>query len=129
MRERRHRSAGRGELGDGFFEGRYTIGYWWWEVSTFPPEFIPAFGHVEEVWVGSGHVRDAVGAVSTVPVVRIPQPVGLGPEAARSTPPPGLPEGFKFLFVFDYLSVFERKNPLATIEAYRRASPRIPAPR
>ena len=33
----------------------------------------------------------------------------------------GLPEGFLFLFSFDYLSVFERKNPLAVVEAFTRA--------
>ena len=33
----------------------------------------------------------------------------------------GLPEGFRFLFAFDYFSVFERKNPLAAIEAFTRA--------
>jgi glycosyltransferase involved in cell wall biosynthesis len=112
-----------GELGEDFFEGHYTIGYWWWEVSTFPQQFVPAFGHVEEVWVGSNHVRDAVAPLATVPVVRIPQPVGLAPEAARSAASPGLPEGFRFLFVFDYLSVFERKNPLAAITAFGRAFP------
>ena len=43
----------------------------------------------------------------------------------------GLPERFMFLFVFDFLSVFERKNPLGLIEAFtagvrarRRAAPR-----
>ena len=37
--------------------------------------------------------------------------------------PPGsaCPEGFVFLFVFDYLSTFERKNPLGLVEAFSRA--------
>ena len=43
----------------------------------------------------------------------------------RSSPLPrehfGLPEGFLYLFVFDYNSVFERKNPLAVIDAFSRA--------
>ena len=33
----------------------------------------------------------------------------------------GMPEGFAFLFVFDYRSVFRRKNPLGLVEAFRRA--------
>jgi SAM-dependent methyltransferase len=33
----------------------------------------------------------------------------------------GLPEEFLFLFVYDFLSVMERKNPLALIEAFGRA--------
>ncbi len=41
------------------------------------------------------------------------------PAVEVAEPPPmtrdqlGMPEGFVFLYVFDYNSVFERKNPLA----------------
>jgi len=35
----------------------------------------------------------------------------------------GLPEGFLFMFLFDHNSVFERKNPLAAIEAFKRTFP------
>ncbi len=33
----------------------------------------------------------------------------------------GVPEGFLFLFVFDYLSTVQRKNPVGLIEAFKRA--------
>jgi len=33
----------------------------------------------------------------------------------------GMPDGFCFLFVFDYRSVFSRKNPLGVVEAFSRA--------
>ncbi|MCW3067361.1 MAG: hypothetical protein JWN32_4533, partial [Solirubrobacterales bacterium] len=109
------------QLGGDFFSDRYTIGYWAWEVSAFPERWLGAFARLDEVWVGSRHVRDAVASVATVPVVAVPQPVSLPAGAAQAQPPPGLPEGFRFLFVFDYLSVFERKNPIATVEAFTRA--------
>jgi glycosyltransferase involved in cell wall biosynthesis len=109
------------QLGEEFFAGRHTIAFWAWEVASFPRRFLPAFDHVDEVWVGSRHVRDAVGSIATVPVLVIPQPVSMPPDAASAAPPPGLPSGFRFLFAFDYLSVVERKNPLATIEAFKRA--------
>ena len=109
------------ELGDDFFRGRYTIGFWAWEVSAFPPQFASSFAHIDEVWVGTQHTRDAVAAVATVPVVRIPQPVSMPDDATSAQPPAGLPGGFRLLFAFDYLSIFERKNPLATIDAFTRA--------
>ena len=109
------------QLGTPFFAGRYTIGFWAWEVSSFPTRFLPAFDPLDEVWVGSLHVRDAVAEIATVPVLAIPQPVSLPEGADRAAPPPGLPEGFRFLFAFDHLSVFERKNPLAAVEAFARA--------
>ena len=110
-----------GRLGQEFFSGRYTIGFWAWEVSQLPSRFAPAFDPVDEIWVGSRHVRDAIAPMASVPVVVIPQPVSLPARAAESPPPAHLPDGFRFLFAFDYLSVFERKNPLAVIEAFRRA--------
>lgn len=111
------------QLGECFFSDRYTIGFWAWEVSFFPERSALAFEHLDEVWVGSRHVREAVGRVATRPVLAIPQPVSLPPSAANAPPPPGLPLGFRFLFAFDYLSVFERKNPLSVIEAFHRAFP------
>jgi glycosyltransferase involved in cell wall biosynthesis len=53
-----------------------------------------------------------------VPVpVRIPQP---SPEITRERL--GLPDDrFLFLFNFDFLSVFERKNPLALVRAFAHA--------
>ncbi len=108
-------------LGDEALGERYTIGFWAWEVSTFPERYMSAFADVDEVWVGSRHVRDAVAELATVPVLVIPQPVSLSTGFATAPAPAGLPEGFRFLFAFDYLSVFERKNPLATIDAFGRA--------
>jgi glycosyltransferase involved in cell wall biosynthesis len=110
-----------GQLGDAFFSGRYTIGFWAWEISSFPAQFSAAFEYVDEVWVGSRHVRDAVATAASVPVVAIPQPVSLRTPSADATPSFELPPGYRFLFAFDYLSVFERKNPIDTIEAFRRA--------
>jgi len=48
-------------------------------------------------------------------------PVSLPADAPGAPPPDGLPDGYRFLFAFDYLSVFERKNPIAVVEAFRRA--------
>lgn len=107
----------------GTLAGAYRIGYWAWEVSAFPERWLGAFGCLDEVWVGSRHVHDALAPVATVPVITIPQPVSLPADARQATPPPGLPDGFRFLFAFDYLSVFERKNPLAVVDAFTRACP------
>jgi len=109
--------------GPGFFFDRYSIGLWWWEINEFPERFFGAFEHVDEVWVGSHFVADAISAVSPVPVVKMTMPVSM-PEIERiDRGARCLPEGFVFLFVFDYHSVFERKNPLALVEAFEHAFP------
>ena len=110
------------EAGERFFEDRYTIGVWWWETSEFPERFMDAFDYVDEVWVGSRFVAQAVTeAPSPVPVIPVPIPV-------RFSEPPPLrpgehrwPDAFTYLFSWDYCSVFARKNPLAAIEAYTAA--------
>ncbi len=109
------------QAGEDFFSGRYTIGFWWWEVLAFPPEWLPAFDLVDEVWVATQHVADALMPVSSVPVTKVTMPVSAPPVSPRSRRELGLPDGFLFLFLFDHHSIFERKNPLAAIEAFRRA--------
>ncbi len=106
-----------------YFRGRYTIGYWFWELSSLRPDWAPFAGYVDEVWTATRFVREAVQAGCTVPVVRVPLPVVL-PEL----PPLGrasfrIPEGPRmFLYIFDVSSQTERKNPVAAIRAFRRAA-------
>jgi glycosyltransferase involved in cell wall biosynthesis len=110
--------------GPDFFAGRYTIGLWWWEVSDFPEYFRSAFDAVDEVWAGSAFVADTLRAVSPKPVVQIPMPVVLPAGVAPARERFGFADDeVVFLYVFDYNSIVERKNPLGLLEAYRRAFP------
>jgi len=111
------------EAGTAFRAGRVTVGLWWWELPDFPDDYRDAFAHVDEVWVGTRYVQEALAAVSPVPVVRVPLPVVAPVPAARTREELGLPEGFLVLFVLDHNSVMERKNPLGLIEAFTRAFP------
>jgi hypothetical protein len=73
------------------------------------------------VWAPSAHVAGAIAAVSPIPVTTTRIPVELPPILPRSREELGIPNDFVFLFSFDYRSVFERKNPLATIGAFTSA--------
>src|ERR1700736_683794 len=57
------------------------IGCWNWETSEFPEEWCDRFELVDEVWVASNFVAEAVRAKATVPVPVIPYAVSL-PEGA-----------------------------------------------
>jgi glycosyltransferase involved in cell wall biosynthesis/SAM-dependent methyltransferase len=109
------------QAGAELFAGRHTIGWWWWEASTFPEQWHDAFRYVDEVWAGSRFVADALRAVSPVPVRSMPTPVTLPERTEGDRARLGLPNGFVFLFVFDYNSVAARKNPGGLVEAYKRA--------
>jgi glycosyltransferase involved in cell wall biosynthesis/2-polyprenyl-3-methyl-5-hydroxy-6-metoxy-1,4-benzoquinol methylase len=108
-------------LGPRFFEARHSAGLWFWEVSHFPEQWLPAFDFVNEVWVASEHVADTLRPLSSTPVQTIRVPVVPAPPATASRAELGMPEGFCFLFVFDYRSVFRRKNPLGLVEAFGKA--------
>ncbi len=109
--------------GDDYFRGRYNIGYWAWELSEFPEKWQGHLKYLDEVWVPSTFVLDSVAKVSTIPVVRIPHSIPI-PPATRplSRDHFGIPKDrFAFLFIFDFHSFLERKNPAGVMEAFRRA--------
>jgi glycosyltransferase involved in cell wall biosynthesis len=106
------------QLGRSFFADRYTIGYWWWEVDAFPARWERGFDLIDEIWTGSRFVADVLAPAAPIPVLRMPVPVAA---PAASEDGLELPDGFKFLTVYDYRSVPARKNPLGAIEAFQRA--------
>lgn len=108
-------------LGPRFFERRRSAGLWFWEVSHFPEDWRPAFDHVNEVWVATEHVAETLRPLTTTPVRTVRVPIVPSPPDQVGRAELGMPEGFCFLFVFDYRSVFKRKNPLGLVEAFKRA--------
>ena len=109
------------EAGPDFRAGRYTIGLWWWEVTSWPDRWLGAFDHVDEVWVATDHIHAALAPVATVPVTKITLPIPAPTPRLRRREDLGLPDGFLFFFMFDYCSLVERKNPLDTVEAFTAA--------
>jgi glycosyltransferase involved in cell wall biosynthesis len=107
-------------LGPRFFEGRHSAGLWFWEVSHFPEQLQRAFDNVDEVWVASEHIAEALRPLSSTPVHTIRMPIVPGQPDEASRAELGMPEGFCFLFLFDYRSVSRRKNPLGLVEAFRK---------
>lgn len=109
------------QVGPDFFRSRHSIGMWFWEVESFPEAWTSAFDHIDELWLPTDHIVKALKPVSSVPIVKVTIPVDMPPVLPASRGELDLPDGFLFLFSFDHHSVFERKNPLAIIEAYTRA--------
>lgn len=107
-------------VGPHFFDGRHTIGFWWWEVSDLPHNYRQAFELVDEIWCGSDHVRDAIARISPKPVHKVVLPLAElanYPRRERLVDEPGNRD-FTFLFSFDFYSVVARKNPEGLIDAY-----------
>lgn len=109
-------------MGERLRDHRYRIGLWWWETSTFPEMFDPSFDVVDEVWVGSEFVGDAIRQRTNKPVTVIPMPVVVPPAVGGARAAVGVPEDtFLVLYAYDFDSVFARKNPIGALEAYMSA--------
>ncbi len=106
-----------------YLQGHYNVGYWAWELSDFPHEWDTAFGYVDEIWTPSAFTGAAVASSSPVPVVVVPHSLSSNDfEVAANHAAFGLDSNvFLFLFIFDFHSFLERKNPLGLIRAYRNA--------
>ncbi|MBV9801462.1 MAG: glycosyltransferase [Solirubrobacterales bacterium] len=108
------------EAGEEVLGGRPTIGQWYWETDVLPPSWLPAFQHLEEVWVGSRFVAENLARLSPVPVVVIPpavvvpDPSGISLEIAQDP-------RFTFMFMLDFFSTLRRKNAVGVVEAFTRA--------
>jgi glycosyltransferase involved in cell wall biosynthesis len=107
-----------------YFPGRYNIGCWFWELAEFPEAWYPSFDFFNELWASSNFIQDCLSRVSPIPVIKMF--LALAPEVSI---PSGLnrsyfripDDKFVFLFIFDFDSAIERKNPLGLIEAFKRA--------
>ena len=109
-------------LGPGVLGGRYNIGFWAWELERFPEAWRGAIDVVDEIWVPSDFVRQAVGATTSKPVRTIGMAVDATPGRSYSRAALSLPEStFLFLFSFDFSSFVARKNPSAVVAAFRAA--------
>jgi hypothetical protein len=97
-------------------------------VSQFPDYWLRSFDDVDEVWAATEYIADALRPLTEKPVRTVRVPITVGPAAELSRAELGMPEGFCFLFVYDYRSVFRRKNPLGLVEAFRKAFPKGSGP-
>lgn len=99
---------------------RPTIGQWAWETDVLPPDWLPAFRLLDEIWAFSSFVGDNLGRLSPVPVVVVPMAVSVSDPSGVELPI-ARDNRFTFLFMFDFLSTPRRKNPTGLIEAFARA--------
>lgn len=100
--------------------GKKAIGYWTWELEDIPPRFRSAWIELDELWVPSSFCATALQKVCPLPVRVVPHAVSI-PPVADQTASPTPTNTYSFLYGFDLLSSYERKNPLALVAAFREA--------
>jgi glycosyltransferase involved in cell wall biosynthesis len=102
--------------------GRRNVGYWFWELERLPREWDYAIAAVDEIWVSTQFIADAVRRATPKPVMLIPAPIDVATSRPYTRAEFGLPnDRFLFLFSFDFNSFASRKNPEGAIAAFREA--------
>ena len=100
----------------------YRIGYWYWEFEDLPQSWAAQAAQLDEIWVASDFVANAMRQRLDLPVLHLTPGVELPNFRRRPRAEHGLPDDrFIFLFVFSMMSIMERKNPIGLIKAYRQA--------
>lgn len=104
------------------FFSRYNIGYWHWELPDMLPEHRAGFDNLNEVWVPTSFVHEAISKLAPIPVVKIPHAIHFETSTQATRSYFQLPEDkFLFLVMYDFSSFQDRKNPDASIQAFEQA--------
>lgn len=108
------------DVGEEFFRDRYTIAFWWWEVDPYPAEhWNLSLPWVDEIWVGTEFVKGLIEPHVDVPVVQVRVPVADPPPVTVTRERFGIAEDETvFVYIWNYQSAGERKNPLGLVTAY-----------
>lgn len=99
------------------------IGYWAWELPTFPSGWERAFPHVSEIWTLSEYSASVFASHPHAPKV-LSFPIAVKPPIApqRDRKRFALDENsFVVLTMADTHSSFARKNPIGAIAAFKQA--------
>lgn len=120
----RHHYGMMAEVGSEFFDNRYNVGIWAWELPRFPDELYDRFAYYQEIWVATSFIADVLGPVAPTPVVCMPPVLTSTAPASRERGRSLIDAAANetvFLFIFDFHSHLARKNPCAVIEAFGSA--------
>ena len=119
------------QLGDmissipGVSEIQAHVAFWSWELPDFPKAYRSASELVDHIWTVSDFAASAIRSTSSVPVSTVALPVPIAqylPSKEILKKMLGLnPKEFLVVNSFDFLSDFNRKNPLDSVAAFRQA--------
>lgn len=107
--------------GKKFWEYRYNIAHFAWELPEFPVDWKKSCDYFDEIWTPSNFCTDSIKKITNKPVYTMPFAIHPFIDIHRDREYFGLPENkFLFLTMFDINSVIERKNPISTIKAFKQ---------
>ena len=112
--------------GKKYLKGKYNIGYWYWETPVLPEKYSSNSRFFQEIWAATDFVCNSIAVNVPIPVVKIPPAftrleIRERENVFRNIRPDISDKDFIFLTVFDADSCWQRKNPEAAVESFRKA--------
>lgn len=108
-------------LGREFIKDKRIIAHWVWELPRMPDDWRLGIPFIHEAWAPSQFAADAIRAITgSRPVHVLSHPID-PPEDWPKHHPPGSSHPFTALVILNIASSFERKNPCASIQAFKQA--------
>ncbi len=109
-------------LNKDIWDYKYNIAFWLWELEEFPEDWVKCFSLVDEIWTPSEFASNSIRKKTSLPVHTIGYPISAPVAEAYNREYFELPEDkFLFLCMYDSNSTIHRKNPIGTIEAFKKA--------
>lgn len=109
-------------LSPAFWDNKYNIAFWLWELEEFPPEWCFAINCFHEIWTPSEFVSKSIRKVTDKPVYTMPYFLQASVDSSLDRKEFKLPEDvFLFLTMYDCNSTMERKNPTGALRAFKKA--------
>lgn len=109
-------------LGAGVVRRKRVIGFWFWELPAMPATWTQGLGFVHELWTSSRFSARSFGAAGGRPVRVVPLHLPPPPPPAFTRATLGIPDDAVVTVSFFHMgSSFSRKNPVASVHAFRKA--------
>ena len=110
------------QLGKKIWNSRYNIAFWLWELEEFPEEWVGCIDLLDEIWTPAEFVSESIRKKTNKPVRTIPYAVKAPTDETYNRKHFDLPEDkFLFFMMYNSGSIMERKNPIGTLEAFKKA--------
>lgn len=112
----------------GYMSNKYNIGLWFWELNELPKTWIKNSELFDEVWASTDYLMDVFkrSIPNRVKVKKITYPIEKPIKIDKKLAKKEFninENDFLCLFVFDYFSDVNRKNPFAVIETFIKSFP------
>src|SRR6516225_1869756 len=105
----------------------HNIIYPAWELSKYPATCAEQLSRFDEIWTTSQFTHDSIKAAVAKPVMHIPLSGELLFSRFMGRRYFGISESaFVFLFIFDFTSYLQRKNPFAVLRSFEELCNRLP---